>query len=254
MSAPARASLPSTPSASLEMDHERRFQPSRGAVEAFLRGIRSWTEPCVYDAEQPHAFTRTTYFDTAELEFLGSCRTGSSHRLRLREYAGTADLSQPPVLSGLRFLEVKRSTGERRTKLRYPLQEDEADALLSGTFASRESTMGTLLRPFTRTPVIPWVTAWYRRTTHRALDGCARITFDEDLIFSLPPSQSAAGSPATPSWVLSSSPASLLEVKWRGRAPSWLEWQLRMLSPFEVRGSKFEQGMQARLAAAPLVQ
>ncbi len=73
------------------LDHERRFQPSREAVQAFLESIHPWTELCVYDAQQPHAFTRTTYFDTEELEFLrlggtgarSGCGCGSTRRRRI---------------------------------------------------------------------------------------------------------------------------------------------------------------------------
>lgn len=236
------------------LDHERRFQPSREAVQAFLESIHPWTELCVYDAQQPHAFTRTTYFDTEELEFLGSHGSGRARRLRLREYAATADLAQPPVLTGLRFLKMKVSTGARRMKSRCPLSQQEVDALLTGAGLLPGSPGDALLRQLTASPVMPWVTAWYRRGTRTSPDSKVRITLDEDLTFSLPPAPGSPGSPAAPTRLLEQPSTLLLEVKWWGMAPRWLENALWTLAPHETHGSKFEQGMRALLGgASPLL-
>lgn len=250
MSSLAYASPAAMERLSQELDHERRFQPPREAAEAFLWAIHPWTEVCVYDAGQPHAFTRTTYFDTEGLDFLGSRGSGRAQRLRLREYAGTADLAQPPVLTGPRFLEVKVSTGERRMKSRSPLSQQEADALLSGTPLPEESSADALLRQLTPAPVRPWVTAWYRRGTRSTPDGKVRITLDEELTFALPPPPGLPGTPAAPTRLLQHFSAPLLEVKWRGRAPPWLEQALWTLAPSETHGSKFEQGMRALFGGA----
>lgn len=254
MSAPARMSPPPMSAPAPELDHERRFTPSHEALETFLRDTRQWTTPCVYDTGLPFSFTRTTYFDTDGLDFLGSCRAGRPQRLRLREYAGTKHLSCPPVLTGTRFLEMKTSTGQRRTKLRASISADEAGALLSGTPLPGGSAADTLLRQAASAPVRPWVTAWYRRNTYATADASVRITVDEELVFSLPPARSTAGEPAAPTQLLHRAPATLLEVKWRGSSPAWLEWLLWTMEPFETRGSKFEQGMRARLAGTPSTQ
>lgn len=254
MNAPARMSPPPTSAPAPEMDHERRFQPSHQALESFLRDTRQWTTPCVYDTGLPFAFTRTTYFDTEGLDFLGSCRAGRPQRLRLREYAGTVHLASPPVLTGTRFLEMKTSSGQRRTKIRASLSADEAGALLSGKPLPGESAAATLLRQAAPAPVKPWVTAWYRRNTYATPDASVRITVDQELLFSLPPERSAKGEPAAPSRLLHRAPATLLEVKWHGGSPAWLEWLLWALEPFETHGSKFEQGMRARLSAWPSTQ
>ena len=50
--------------ASPELDHERRFLPGPEAVSLFLRATEVFTQACVYEPRRPHAFTRTTYFDT----------------------------------------------------------------------------------------------------------------------------------------------------------------------------------------------
>ncbi|OJT26824.1 VTC domain-containing protein [Archangium sp. Cb G35] len=254
MNAPARTSPSPMSTPAPELDHERRFQPSREALENFLRDTRQWTNPCVYDASLPFSFTRTTYFDTEGLDFLGSCRAGRPQRLRLREYAGTVNLACPPVLTGTRYLEMKTSSGQRRTKIRASLSADEAAALLSGRPLPGESAAATLLRQAASSPVRPWVTAWYRRNTYANPDASVRITVDEELLFALPPEQSAAGEPAAPPRLLHRAPATLLEVKWQGDFPPWLEWLLWKLEPFETRGSKFEHGMRARLAGTPSTQ
>lgn len=254
MSTPARMSPPPLPESSREEDHERRFQPSGEALRTVLRDTRHWMTPCVYDSGLPFAFTRTTYFDTEELDFLGSCRAGRPQRLRLREYAGTVDLAHPPVLSGVRFLEVKTNTGERRTKVRTPLSADEAEALLSGKPLPEGNVAASLLRQASPAPVMPWVTAWYRRSTYATPDASVRLTVDEGLVFALPPERSMTGGLAAPSRLLHRDPATLLEVKWRGGGPPWLKWLLWSLEPFETQGSKFEQGMRARLASTPSTQ
>ncbi|WP_224242212.1 VTC domain-containing protein [Hyalangium gracile] len=224
------------------LDHERRFQPPREAAEAFLRATGPFTEPRLYASDYPYAFTRTTYFDTQELALLHSRGSGRAQRLRLREYAGAAELGQAPVLTGLRFLELKVTSGERRMKSRCPVSAEEAEALLSGAPLSEASAAGALLGQFVQAPVKPWVTAWYRRTTHETSDGRVRITLDEELTFALPP---MPGSPAAPTRLLQRAPSALLEVKWHGRSPFWLEHALRRLEPSETQGSKFEQGMRA---------
>jgi len=230
-----------------ELDHERRFQPPHAVVEAFLRATGPFTEPRRYELDYPHAFTRTTYFDTAELALLASGGSGYAQRLRLREYAGAVDLAQPPILTGQRFLEVKVTSGERRMKSRCPVSAEEAEALLSGTSLPEGSAAGGLLRRFTPAPVKPMVTAWYRRITRVTPDERIRITLDEELTFALPP---APGGPAAPTRLLQHTPSALLEVKWQGRSPYWLERALGPLMPSETHGSKFEQGMRALFGGA----
>jgi hypothetical protein len=224
------------------LDHERRFQPLHEVVEGFLRATGAYTEPRLYASDYPYAFTRTTYFDTEDLALLNSRGSGRAQRLRLREYAGAAGVGQPAVLTGVRYFELKVTSGERRMKSRCPVSAEESEMLLSGAPLAEDSRAGAMLRPFLQAPVKPWVTAWYRRTTHETSDRRVRITLDEELVFALPP---LPGSPAAPVRLLQRAPAALLEVKWQGRSPYWLEHALRLLGPTETHGSKFEQGMRA---------
>ncbi|OJH37905.1 VTC domain-containing protein [Cystobacter ferrugineus] len=250
MSAVARMSPPlPSPTLASQQDHERRFLPSRAALEGFMRATRPWTQACVYDARLPFAFTRTTYFDTEDLRFLDSCRHGQTQRLRLREYAGSATLSEPPVLTGTRYLEMKTNTGQRRTKVRIPVSPGEAVALLAGESLDEDSAAARLLRDSPHGPVIPWVTAWYRRGTYANADASVRFTVDEDLVFAFPPRHTGMGAPATPERLIRHAPAILLEVKWRANSPPWLRDCLRNLEVFETQDSKFEQGMRWRLDA-----
>lgn len=246
MTAAARMTPP--PPASLSsQDHERRFLPSRSALEDFMRAARGITLPCVYDARLPFAYTRTTYFDTEALDFLESCRHGHTQRLRLREYAGSASLAEAPVLTGTRYLEMKTNTGERRSKVRLAVTEDEARALLAGIPLDARSEAARLLRDSPHGPVRPWVTAWYRRGTHSTPDGGVRFTVDEDLVFAFPPEHTSSGMSATPARLIHHAPAILLEVKWQDTCPAWLRECLRKLESFETHDSKFEQGMRSRL-------
>ncbi|WP_223757562.1 VTC domain-containing protein [Myxococcus sp. RHSTA-1-4] len=228
--------------ASLESDNERRFQPVHVMVEGFLRAVQSFTQPLVYAVEHPYAYTRTTYFDTEALDLLGTRGTGSAQRLRLREYAGAAAPGQPPVLTGPRFLEIKVTSGGRRTKCRCPVSGDEADALLTCAPLPHLSPASALLRQSTLDAVKPWVTAWYQRTTYVARHEEVRITLDEGLTYAHPPQPGGAVAPAR---LLRREPRPLLEVKWKGDAPSWLEQALRPLAHSETQASKFEEGMRA---------
>lgn len=231
-----------------ELDHERRFQPAAEAVEAFLRATGPFTEARVYEPGLPLSFTRTTYFDTPELDLLASSGSGFAQRLRLREYAAAERRGRPPVLTGRRFVEVKVTSGERRTKSRCAVTTEEAEALLSGAPLPEESAAVSLMLGLGLGPLMPWVTAWYRRVTRTTADERVRITLDRDLAFALPPQP---GDPAEPMRLLEQAPAVLLEVKWQGRAPQWLEQALRPLAAAETHGSKFEQGMRVLLGGAP---
>jgi len=247
MTAVARMTPPSPASSIASQDHERRFLPSRAALEDFMRATRGSTQPCVYDARLPFSYTRTTYFDTEALDFLESCRHGHTQRLRLREYAGSASLAEAPVLTGTRYLEMKTNAGERRTKVRLAVTPEEAQALLTGTALDPRGEAARLLRDSPHGPVRPWVTAWYRRGTHSNADGAVRFTVDEDLVFAFPPQHTQSGAPATPARLIHHAPAILLEVKWQGSCPAWLRECLRNLESFETHDSKFEQGMRSRL-------
>lgn len=250
MNAVARLMRPPPSSPLASQDHERRFLPSRAALEGFMRATHGWTRPCVYDARLPFAFTRTTYFDTAGLDLLESCRHGHTQRLRLREYAASASLREAPMLTGTRFLEWKTHAGSRRTKLRVAVSAGEAQALLSGRELDATSEAARLLRDSPHGPVRPWVTAWYRRVTHANPEGSVRFTVDEDLVFAFPPQHSREGVPARPGQLIHHAPATLLEVKWQEACPAWLRDCLHALEPHETHDSKFEQGMRSRLDAA----
>ena len=230
-------------------EQERRFQPSPEALEDLLQAARPWVEPCVYDRAQPIAYTRTTYFDTEGLHLLGTGWKGPLRRLRLREYAGAADLSRPAVLTGQRYLELKESAGTWRSKVRHALSEAEAEALLRG-MPLPEGSLAAWVKQAASEPVRPWVTAWYRRSTYASREPGVRLTLDEELLFALPPRNCAAGQEAKPLWRLGQAPSVLLEVKWRGPTPPWLEQVLRGVESFAATGTKFERGMSLRLAMA----
>ena len=251
MTATARVQDEDRPAPTAEQDRERRFQPSREALASFLGAVQGWTSRHLYDPGLPVAYTRTTYLDTDGLDFLGTCHSGQAERLRLREYAGAAHLAEAPVLTGKRFLELKRNHGERRTKVRLPVTEAEARAVLDGQPLPVDGAASRLLRQASLTPVRPWVTAWYRRTTLATVSCDVRITLDEGLVFALPPDTSSDGALAVPTRLVGRAPpATVVEVKWKRDAPSWLEEALWGLSSHETAASKFEQGMRALLEDA----
>ncbi|MFB1481071.1 VTC domain-containing protein [Corallococcus sp. RDP092CA] len=251
MTATARVQDADRSAPAAEQDRERRFQPPREALASFLSAIQGWTSRHLYAPDLPVAYTRTTYLDTDGLDFLGTCHSGQAERLRLREYAGAAHPSEAPVLTGTRFLELKRNHGERRTKVRLPVTEAEARAVLTGQLLPVDGAAARLLRQASLSPVRPWVTAWYQRTTLATVSRDVRITLDEGLVFALPPDTPPAAALAAPTRLLGRAPPStVVEVKWKRDAPSWLEEALWGLSSHETAASKFEQGMRALLEDA----
>src|SRR5437764_7702424 len=64
--------------------HELRFLLTRSETARFLEGAGGYAELTTYDPEHPIAYTRTTYFDTADAAYLTSSVDEPARRLRVR--------------------------------------------------------------------------------------------------------------------------------------------------------------------------
>jgi len=236
--------------------HELRFLLTRSETARFLEGAGGHAELTTYDPEHPIAYTRTTYFDTADAAYLTSSVDEPARRLRVRQYAFAATAEEPPVFSGIGYVELKQHLGASRSKVRLAATAAEIGALLSAPgSASNGAAEGGPLAVIARELVIPTMaprlSTWYRRVCLTG-DGpsdrpSVRLTLDEGLQFCHPQPVGRAGQPAVPAprEVVAAFPARILEVKFAGILPGWLEPLLSGLRPAPLHFSKFRMGMQA---------
>ncbi len=179
------------------------------------------------------AYARTTYYDTPDLTYYRSCRGSVRRRLRVREYGAPSHPDATPVLSDRCFLELKMSTGDRRSKTRLALHPSEVPGQLSA---------------LTGAPLAPCVATWYRRRALVDETGLLRITLDDRLLLCRPQPLGSAFNELTASDLLGRGPAYVLEYKCCGAPPAWLIDALGDLR--EATGfSKFVLGMNAIAAS-----
>jgi hypothetical protein len=212
------------------LEREWRFLLTRPQTIAFLHAVRPMTVPELYDDARPLSFTRTTYLDTADRSYFRSCAGGIARRLRLREYALASTLAEVPLLSGLCFLELKQSSGSRRTKVRLAATPSALERIIAGGAelvrcadgAESRVALAALRAELAASRPAPCLTTWYRRSCLTGDEGRVRITLDQDLCFCEPERLGEAGEPARPSRIVARGPARILEIKYRGDVPAWL--------------------------------
>jgi hypothetical protein len=236
-------------------DHEQRFLLSRSEMRRFLQTIAARAAVEIYDPARPISYTRTTYFDTNDLDYFRSGDGSPARRLRVREYAVATTAAEAPVLSGIAFIELKEHEGADRRKVRVAatpsdlarLIDDRSDA---PTLASSAPESAAALAAISRELALPTMTArlatWYRRLCLTGDGRHVRITLDENLTFCRPQPIGNPGALAAPRAreVVAAFPARVLEVKYSGEMPVWLIPALESLQPARSF-SKFQMGMTA---------
>jgi hypothetical protein len=240
----------STPSSD-PFDHELRFLLSRSEMRRFLNAIAPRAAVEIYDPERPISFTRTTYFDTDDLNYFRSGDGSPARRLRVREYAVAASPGEAPVLSGVAFIELKQHEGDVRCKERLAATPAEIARLVDSAGATPPAlASGGPLRVIARELALPTMAprlgTWYRRLCLTGEARQVRITLDENLTFCRPQAIGEPGALAAPRAreMVAAFPARVLEVKLTGAMPYWLE---KALESFERADSfsKFRMGMTA---------
>jgi hypothetical protein len=250
-----------------ELEHERRFILDRGQTEVFLAATADHLQLAEHHNQSPVAYTRTTYLDTDEMEYLSSCtddaagRGAIARRLRIREYAAAADTEASPILTGICFIELKESMGSMRKKRRFAAPRGVLANMvrcrgeLEPGWAEPGAVAHSLVeiqRRLGRARLRSCLQTWYRRWSFRAKTEAIRVTLDEGLAFSRPPGvakmcasgpQSLSGQSAQPKQVASYGPGRVLEIKLKGRAPAWLVAAMDEL-PEAPEFSKFQTGME----------
>jgi len=248
-------SASSTGAASSDEDpftHELRFLLTRGETARFLEGARPQVELTTYDPVHPIAYTRTTYFDTADAAYLTSSVEEPARRLRVRQYAFAAMPEEPPVFSGIGYVELKQHLGASRSKVRFAASAAEIAVLLNApgsaaAGAAPSDPLAIVASELAIPTMAPRLSTWYRRVCLTGSDPLVRLTLDEGLQFCRPQPVGRAGQPAAPAprEVVAAFPARILEVKYPGTLPAWLEQLLAGLRAAPPHFSKFRIGMQA---------
>ncbi|HEY6475211.1 MAG TPA: VTC domain-containing protein [Polyangia bacterium] len=232
-------------------DHEQRFLLSRTEMRRFLEAIAPRAAVEIYDPERPISYTRTTYLDTNDLAYFSSPEGAPARRLRIREYAVAASVTDEPVLSGVAFIELKQHEGAARSKMRLSATPAEIARLIARHEVHQPSPEATapwsaIALELSLPTMAPRVATWYRRLCLTAEGRRVRITLDENLTFCRPQPIGDAGTLAAPRGreIVAAFPARVLEVKHCGEMPVWLQPALAALEPADGF-SKFQMGMTA---------
>jgi hypothetical protein len=236
--------------------HELRFLLTRAEATRFLEGTAGRASKTTYDPDRPISYTRTTYFDTADAVYLSPAAGEPARRLRIRQYATAGAPDEPPVFSGVGFVELKQHLGAARSKVRLAATASEIAALLGDPQAAVRAAIAAgrgdapiciVGQELAIATMAPRLSTWYRRVCFDVAGQPLRITLDDGLQFCQPQPIGRAGRPAAPLGrdVTAAFPARILEVKHCGALPAWLESLLAGLRPAPVHFSKFRIGMEA---------
>lgn len=204
---------------------EHRFLVDREAIDRVLAAGGGRLAEVVYDPARPIAWARTTYLDTPDERCLRWSRAGARLRVRLRQYAAAEHAAAVPRIAAGAWLEVKRSDGLERRKLRVAV--DPARVAAAAAAAG----------------LVPQVTTWYRRRSF-AGDGL-RMTIDQAIGFYRAAPLLAAEAAAEPAGLLGREPRAVLEIKSARPMPAWLAAAVRAL-PFAGGTSKLRAALAAR--------
>lgn len=235
--------------------YELKFALPLPQANAFIEASEPWLVTKVYDESLPIAFARTTYLDSPDRQYLASSRERVSRRLRIREYAGAPAPDAPVRLTGISYLEYKESSEGRRSKARLALPTDDIAEILRqpevAFITERLSKLGdrasvqALANELVTHRLEPHLTTWYRRRSLVDAQEDVRITLDTEIAFCRPLGFDGdhLGAPR-PAVIAGYAGTCLLEIKYAGEPPRWLDKALRGLGKPE-RLSKYAMGMRA---------
>ena len=234
------------------MEHEYRMLLSSAEARHVVAAASAHLKLDVYDALQPVAFTRTTYFDTAAQELWGDEIGGASRRVRVRQYAASRLPESMPRFVGPAYLEYKQSVGTERRKLRYSSTPEKLRSLLNGgeidandlTRLHKAPEIYQVAMRIRSGELAPVLSTWYRRVS--LSEGDLRLTIDENVAFCPPTRIGNVGEDAEPTKTANVISGRVVEIKLSGTMPRWLEDTITPLAGAESI-SKFRRGMESQL-------
>jgi VTC domain len=217
-------------------------------------------------------FVTTIYFDTAARDIYQAARAADhSIKLRAKEYydlhPALSELATDPRqlvrYSPVLWLEIKEKEGERTRKRRLALPKADVSAFLAERHVTPEmvslqhakpaaaqaalAEIGALLARLG--PVAADCLVNYRRLAWQDPDSSLRVTIDVQLSFYGPPADLWTRRFAMVRESLGAARASerscVVEVKWRGARPDWLDRLLADVGARDGYYSKFEAASRA---------
>ena len=210
----------------LEVDKERRFLVSTELADHIAALAGTYFSPQLYHQTRPLAFTRTTYFDTAEHDLYRSRRPHC--RVRLREYACAAAASGCPQFTGVSYLELKSTTAATRTKIRigttgHDLHSAAAFQVEWQRLLAVIPAELSLARGLRHARLAPCVTTHYQRRSFRSGDHSVRVTIDSELAMSSPILVAQAPAQFQPATSIGYGAERIVEIKSKNGVPRWLD-------------------------------
>ncbi|NLX04619.1 MAG: polyphosphate polymerase domain-containing protein [Phycisphaerae bacterium] len=183
------------------------------------------------------------YLDSDNLLLCRQTMTGEKNRVKLRVRSYTDDLDYP------RFFEIKRRVNRAviKSRVRVPAWALEKYLQASPGDAPADRKLEQFLFYMERIKAKPVIRVRYMRQAFESLAGDpVRITFDRDL--SMQVTQRAELQMAGEGWRRVTMPGVILEIKFTGRYPAWLNGMVRRFDLMQRSVAKYVSSVQqARL-------
>lgn len=218
--------------------HEIKYLVSEAKAMALMHFVEAYLPLDRYCKLQPGGMTPivSLYLDSHNFQLCRESLDGHLNRFKLRIRSYTDDLDSP------RFFEIKRRLNRVIIKSRAPVRHCEVESLISGIPLPQDrNTDQETLKQFqlyvNSISAAPVIKIRYLR---RAYEGDSinrvRVTFDHQLAFNL--SSASEVSLNGPNWQSYPLNGVILEIKFNGNYPIWLN---QMVRRFGLRQQSFSK-------------
>ena len=212
--------------------YECKYQVSESLARDIQRAAMAHVRPDEYAARQAdHSYSvASLYLDSADLRLHQETLGGHKNRFKLRVRTYTDDSSAPA------FFEIKRRRGNVITKSRAVLARAQVAAFFASqldyaAFSPRDVTCLTefagRIQELAARPIT--IVRYLRQAYAGVFDDDARVTFDRRIVCA------AATTPEVrhggPGWLPVESDRVLIELKFRGQIPGFMQ---RLVRDFEL--------------------
>ncbi|MBW8002448.1 MAG: polyphosphate polymerase domain-containing protein [Planctomycetes bacterium] len=223
---------PSMVDNTLKCRHEMKYVITESKTAAITKFIQPYVHYDRYCKLQPnHIYPIVSlYLDSANLKLCRESLEGHKNRFKLRIRSYSDDHDYP------RFLEIKRRINTIILKSRAKIRHVDIDRLLSGrNINPQNKTDEDILRQFqlymhsiNAGPVVR--IRYMRQAYENDSENRVRITFDTDLCYNIQNSNDLSLNGRN--WQRHSLKGVILEIKFTGRYPAWIN---RMVECFDLR-------------------
>ena len=210
--------------------HEIKYIINESIAAAIVEFIKPYMQPDRYCMSQPRGRYPivSLYLDSRNLQLYRESLQGLKNRFKLRIRSYTDEPDYP------RFFEIKRRAGSIIIKSRTQVLHEQLMPLLSGSawpLCTNDGELRQFLLYMNSIGARPTVRIRYMRQAFEGtLDKRVRITFDRDLCYNI--TRKADVSLNGRAWQLMHKNRVILEIKFTGRYPVWID---RMVKHFGLR-------------------